>query len=313
MRKYVRLKGLQWLLVLLFIACADEQPGNQEPLHFFVIGDWGERGSPNQMVVAYQMKEWAAQVRPAFIISTGDNFYNVGVEDTQDAHWQESFESVYQGSDLAGVPWYVALGNHDYYGNPEAEVQYSTVSSRWRLPSRYHTFVVSTLQGQRVRFVITDTTPLENSYYSRPEAMEQVIGQDTTRQLRWLDSLTSLNDVDWKIVVGHQPIYTGGVYAGGPNSVRTYMASMFERNKVDMYFGGHEHDLQHLQAQGRMTHYFISGAGSKTRPTGTVPETVFSESVLGFIVVSVLGDHVTVKLVNYKGKVIHEAIVPLTP
>src|SRR5690242_16614585 len=93
-------------LLLLLIGCENEQL-KKDPLVFFVIGDWGRRGSPNQKVVAFQMNEWAKKEHPKFILAAGDNFYDTGVSDVNDSHWTQSFENVYSETPLSTIPWYV--------------------------------------------------------------------------------------------------------------------------------------------------------------------------------------------------------------
>eukprot|EP00877_Chromochloris_zofingiensis_P005478 jgi/Chrzof1/14931/Cz09g21070.t1 len=44
-------------------------------LTFFVIGDWGREGIADQKTAAQMMADVAGCMAPAFIISTGDNFY----------------------------------------------------------------------------------------------------------------------------------------------------------------------------------------------------------------------------------------------
>ena len=118
--------------------------------------------------------------------------------------------------------------------------------------------------------------------------------------------MTALSDVDWKIAFGHHHMYTGGVRKNEvTNWVRSSLESVFEKNKLDVYFCGHEHDLQHLKAQNKFTHHFVSGAGSEIRPTGVVNQTIFSASVQGFMSVSVTRDNLTVKVIDYKGNVLH--------
>lgn len=294
-----------YLVLVLFTGCLqfDEQQG---PLTFFVIGDWGHMGNPEQQVVSMQMNEWAQKERPDFIVSTGDNFYFVGVQNLEDPHWQSSFEQVYAGRFLRNVPWYVTLGNHDYLGQPQVEVQYSAESERWKLPSNYHTTLIPIPHGGNLRLIFIDTSPLERSYYSSPGMAEKVSTQDTTRQLRWLDSLTSLTDAQWKIVFGHHPVYTGGRHRVDPNSVRSLVEPIFKRNKVDIYFCGHDHDLQYIRKADQVTSYFISGAGSATTPVTKIEGTQFAESQLGFVTVTLLAGKLTVKFVNYKGQVLYE-------
>ena len=50
-----------------------------------------------------------------------DNFYNSGVTSVSDPQWLESWRTPYNHSSLQ-LPWYACLGNHDYIGNPQAQV-----------------------------------------------------------------------------------------------------------------------------------------------------------------------------------------------
>jgi tartrate-resistant acid phosphatase type 5 len=297
-------KILPYALLLLLVACSTKDDP-QKPLVFFVIGDWGRMGSPNQQVVANQMNEWASVEDPQFIISTGDNFYDVGAVDTNDPHWKNSFEDVYDGNRIKNKPWYVTLGNHDYVVNPQAEIDYSSTNKRWNLPSRYYEKLIQLDGGVRVRFIFMDTSPFEKSYYTSSFSAN-IVSQDSLRQKKWLDSLTTLSDAEWKIVVGHHHIYTGGIRKNDPNSVRKSLESVFAKNNVDVYFCGHEHDLQHLKNPANPTHYFLSGAGSDIRPTGTIPQTLFSQSIQGFMSVTVTRKTLDVKLISYKGDVLYQ-------
>jgi DNA repair exonuclease SbcCD nuclease subunit len=294
-------------LILLLIGCEGEQK-EEKPLVFFVIGDWGRRGTPNQKVVAFQLNEWAKKEHPKFILAAGDNFYDQGVTDVNDSHWTESFENVYSEEPLATIPWYVALGNHDYYGNVQAQIDYSQLSQRWNMPARYYSIVENLPKG-KARFIFIDSSPFERSYYFDPSLMNKVLAQDTSKQKKWLDSLTILDDVSWEIVIGHHHIYTGGLRKNDQNSVRASLEPLFQKNKVDLYICGHEHDLQHLKNPDKPTNYFISGTGSEIRPTGTIPETLFSASILGFMSFTLTGKHLDVKVIDYNGNIIYSTAI----
>lgn len=56
------------------------------------------------------------------------------------------------------MPWFVALGNHDYKGNAEAQVDYTFMGNdkRWNMPGYQFTFVVHR-GNMTAQFVIADT------------------------------------------------------------------------------------------------------------------------------------------------------------
>lgn len=293
-----------WMLTAItLLGCSDSQP--DKPLIFYVLGDWGRRGEPNQLVLAYQMNEWTKKQNPKFIVTVGDNFYDNGVTSVDDTHWKESFEDVYNGNNLIRKPWYASLGNHDYRGSTRAQIDYHKKNPRWTLEAPYYTKVETLGDGGRVRFIFIDTTPFGKEYYFDPSNKDLAL-QDTVRQKKWLDSLTALNDVDWKVVVGHHHMYTGGVRNAEPSAIRAGIEPIFVKNKVDVYFCGHEHDLQHLKAAGKPTNYFLSGGGSDVRPTGMGRESIFSASEQGFMSVSILKSSLEVSIVNYKGQLIYK-------
>ena len=64
-----------------------------------------------------------------FIISTGDNFYESGVDSVENSQWKTSYENVYSGKGLQ-KNWCVVLGNHDYSGNSNAQITYSQKSNQ---------------------------------------------------------------------------------------------------------------------------------------------------------------------------------------
>jgi tartrate-resistant acid phosphatase type 5 len=295
-------------VVCLFIGCTSETP-KAGSLIFYVLGDWGTRGSATQISVANQMELWTSIDNPRFIVATGDNFYPVGVASTKDSHWQASFENVYDGFNLKTKPWFVALGNHDYLGSPDAEIAYHDKNPRWNMPSRYYTRVERTGDGGSARLIFIDSSPFEKSYYSIPELKDKVSGQDTLRQKQWLDSVCSRKDADWMVVVGHHHIYTGGARKDEANSVRTSLETIFEKNDVDVYFSGHEHDLQHLKSANKPTHYFVSGAASGLRPTGMMEHSLFAASVEGFMSVTVRKQTLEVKVIDHEGNVLYSTTI----
>ena len=91
-------------------------------LNFLVFGDWGREGQKEQLAVAEQMGTAAAAIGAKFVVSVGDNFYEHGVKSVNDSQWQTSFEKIYTAASLQ-VPWHAILGNHDYHGSCEAQIE----------------------------------------------------------------------------------------------------------------------------------------------------------------------------------------------
>jgi tartrate-resistant acid phosphatase type 5 len=143
----------------------DAMARDKGALTFLAVGDWGRDGAFHQQDVADQMGKAAGDLSAKFIVSVGDNFYEDGVTGVDDPMWQTSFENVYKAPSLQ-VPWYVALGNHDYHGNSQAQIDYSGKSRRWRMPSRWFSFSQRTPDGAKVDFFVLDTSPLIKKYYA---------------------------------------------------------------------------------------------------------------------------------------------------
>ncbi len=43
---------------------------------------------------------------------------------------QETYEDVFKYKDQE-TPWFFVMGNHDHYGNAEAQIEYTKQSKRW--------------------------------------------------------------------------------------------------------------------------------------------------------------------------------------
>ena len=106
------------------IAPLSQSVARTRPPSFLAFGDWGRDGAQHQRDVAVQMGKAAAELGCRFIASVGDNFYENGVQSVDDPQWKTSFENIYTDPALQ-VPWYAVLGNHDYKGNPQAQIDYA--------------------------------------------------------------------------------------------------------------------------------------------------------------------------------------------
>lgn len=273
-------------------------------LNFVVLGDWGRNGEFKQKEVANQMAIEAAKISASFVLSMGDNFYPDGVISTTDQQWHNSFEDIYTANSLS-IPWFTAFGNHDYRGSIQAQLDYSKVSRRWRTEKRYYSFERTIPKStEKVLFVCIDTNPFDSTL-SRGSHSD-LAQQNTAEQLLWLENTLAKTTAKWKIVYGHHPLFTTGVRRGKMLDVKTTFLPIFEKYKVNTYFAGHEHDLQHQKPNG-YTNYFVSGAGSDIRPvTFDSLQTKFATSDHGFMSVQLQKDTMHVNVINYVGKKLYQ-------
>ena len=83
------------------------------------------------------MGKWCSNHSCDFIVSTGDNIYNDGVESTTDLHFADTWLEVYNYPGISHLPWYLTVGNHDHHtpGGEWYQVEYSNINKRWVMPS----------------------------------------------------------------------------------------------------------------------------------------------------------------------------------
>jgi tartrate-resistant acid phosphatase type 5 len=271
--------------------------------YFLVVGDWGRNGQGDAQAVADWMGIAAEQFNSRFVISTGDNFYCCGVASTEDHQWISSFENVFRSHSLQ-IPWYAVLGNHDYQGNVQAQIDYGKKNQRWKMPSRYFTNVI-----HGVRFVFIDTSPFIRSYHSRKDSYPDLHLQDTTKQLAWLDSVLTNSSERWKIVVGHHPIYSVGEHGSEPDMKRLIEGKL-EKHNVQLYFAGHDHSLQSLQRKGSPVYHLISGGGSEDTPVKKDPAiSRFAKQTTGFMIVAQHSESMKIYFIDSNGKNIYTEII----
>lgn len=278
-------------------------------LNFLVFGDWGRNGEKDQADVARQMGVAAKEMDAQFVISVGDNFYENGVKSVDDPQWQSSFEKVYTAPSLQ-VPWRVALGNHDYRGDCDAQIAYAKTSRRWNMPARYFARPEKIDADTAVDFFYLDTTPMVKSYWHEKAYAKNVATQDVPKQLAWFKAALAASSAPWKIVIGHHPIYSGGGIFGHGDTEELIrdVLPLLRQYKVQAYFNGHDHNLQHLQADG--VNLFDSGAGSQIRPVFNTEFTKFAQAVSGFTAVTLRADAMAVRMIDDRGRTLYATSVP---
>src|SRR5882672_7837830 len=113
-------------------------PANE--VNLIVIGDWGNNKDA-QKKTATTMASYVAKSGRPFnaTLLAGDNFY-VRLSGVLDYQWQSLFEDMYDANKLA-MPFYVALGNHDYEQTKaqiERDYARKNPDSRWKYPAKWY-------------------------------------------------------------------------------------------------------------------------------------------------------------------------------
>ncbi len=216
----------------------------QKTVKFFSFGDWGS-GTQDQKNVAELSKKICKEFGCDFGLLLGDNFYPSGVKNTQDPYWKDRFQKIYEGLNL---PFFAALGNHDWRGNATAQVDFSKIDKNWKMPGFFYSF----------------TAPLNT-----PNPLLEIFvlnsNQFDTDSEQWLKVALEKSKAPWKMLAFHHPILnTGDKHP--PDQMKMWpRLKPIVCGKIDLILSGHEHIFAHLRPQPNDCHYdqIIIGTGGK--------------------------------------------------
>lgn len=249
---------------------------------FLFFGDAGT-GLPNQYKVAKSMVSFC-EVNPCdFVTLLGDNFYPNGVKSVKDPLWRLAFELPYQNFN---IPFFSALGNHDYKGDVESQIQYSKKSEIWKMPARYYQFS----RGD-IDFFVLDTNRFDG------------------KQKSWLKESLNHSQRPWRIVIGHHPIYSYGGH-GDTKELKEELLPMIE-GKVDFYLCGHDHNKQVIRKKSSNITYVVSGAGAQIDPLKRNRGALYASASLGFAHLLVSPDTAILKILDENGDTDYSQIFEL--
>jgi acid phosphatase len=128
-----------------------------------------------------------------------------------------------------------------------------------------------------------------------------------SKQLAWFKASLAASKAQWKIVLGHHLIYSGDGHGDTSEMIKNILP-LLHKHKVQAYFNGHDHDLQHLVA--RNVNLFDSGAGSQHTLTFYTKRSRFAKSCSGFMAVSLQPDKMGVRMIDNHGTPVYAATVP---
>ena len=231
-------------------------------MRFFSFGDWGT-GDASQYAVASALESFCRARGCDFGLLLGDNFYDNGVASVSDPQWEAKFESVYE----LEVPFYALLGNHDYDGNEQAQIDYSALSERWTMPARNY----------RIRWPSNQEPPLLEIFVIDSNAVDDAVAAE-------LGLALAASEARWKIAALHHPPYSNGPHPDDELGQNAWLIPLLCPT-VDAVLAGHNHFFAHLDDpnDGCRFQEFIVGTGGRNlhsiRPDSRA---LYAEAEFGF-------------------------------
>ncbi len=275
-------------------------------LTFTAVGDTG-KANEGQWEVSRALKQTCEARNCKFNLLLGDNFYQDGVKSVDDPQFYEKFEKQY--SDIK-MPFYVALGNHDYgdledkWEQGAFEIAYSAKNPQWILPKEYYFF-----ETDGVLFIVLDTVLLKHN-------------KQVKEQAAMVKTAINNSKAEWIIVVAHHPYLSNGRhgnagnYEGLPFPYKVsgkYIKDFFDKNlcgKMDILFSGHDHNKQILPGTKKCKATFVvSGAGASATPLKERNPFFAQSEELGFILAHVENKKISLEVINSLGNTTHAHVV----
>jgi 3',5'-cyclic AMP phosphodiesterase CpdA len=251
-----------------------------DSLRFLAVADTGS-GNANQFAVGAQMAARHRRQPVDLVLLGGDNIYPAGnlldVENT--------FQRPYRDLLGAGVPFHAVLGNHDIRtqnGDPQQRYRPFGMASRWY-----------SLRRGPVAFFLLDTN----------------VNARWQHQLPWLTKALAASNAPWKVVVGHHPLYSAGLYGDDPAAIAR-LTPLFERHGVQLYINGHEHNYERTKRIRGTTFLTVGGGGAWLRPVLANARSARAVSEYSFAELSVAADSLTIDAWNLRGERIDRAVLP---
>jgi acid phosphatase type 7 len=241
-------------------------PDDPRAIRFLAFGDSGGGGSDQ-----YALRDQMYTVPYDLMVHTGDLAYDSGTITAFD----DNVFGVYSEL-LRSIPLFPAAGNHEY----------------------------DTMQGAPFREVFALPGDSDEKWYSFDWGRVHFVALDTeadyAAQAAWLDDDLAASALPWKVVYLHKPPYSSGTH-GSDTGLRTALAPVLQRHRVQLVLAGHDHDYERMAPQQGITYVVTGGGGVGTRSVGRSSFTAVSEDVIHFVYAEVTADELTLHAIDGTG------------
>ncbi|MES2597141.1 MAG: metallophosphoesterase [Verrucomicrobiota bacterium] len=241
--------------------------------------------------------------------------------------WKTEIEDLYTTETFPG-PMYAVLGNHDYHdnkGGEQTQLAYSQLpGKRWKMPAKWYRQDF----GGLLTLICLDTNLYEVSGkpsvpvpkkdkdgkiippkgpVTPPKPRASLTIAEEVAQMEWLKAELEKPRAPFTLVMGHHPLYSNGDH-GDTKTLIDQWEPLFQEHKVHAYICGHDHDLQHLEMDGKFTSHILSGGGgAKTRvlehPERKMP---YGKDIHGFTHITVKPDALIFAHHTVDGSLVHQ-------
>lgn len=264
----------------------------QPNISFTSFGDWGSSNF-HQTSVANSIHNYITTRNASFNIVLGDNFYENGISSVNDSQWITKYKSLYNDS----IPWYVILGNHDYYGNYSAQIDFTNYDQMWKMPS--NNYVVNL---PYLKLIMIDTQLLDPQCSIVSKNITSI--QIKKKIYSWITNEVQTGHPN-KIVIGHAGMYNVGDH-GNCKELINNLFPILDKYNIRLYLHGHSHLFQY-NLRNKL-HMINCGSASKlSNPPIKLHNTynIYYSLIYGFCYHTLIGDTLHTQFINQDGAVIY--------
>ncbi|MFW7379518.1 MAG: metallophosphoesterase [Oligoflexus sp.] len=253
-------------------------------LRLIAIGDFGS-GDEYQARVAAAMEKHCQQESIDGLLLLGDNIYMDGVSSEFDPKWDTIIEKPFSSPCLSKLPRFPVLGNHDYRGDPGAQIRYSKRNPQWQFPHRFYAVKFD----QLLEVIAIDTNVADICFDAEKCVLDFIASrlQESTAR--------------WKIVIGHHPLSSASPKHKTPMLQAKVLADYV--CSANAYLAGHTHHLEHRKDDNCGAELFISGGGGADLHDPLVSRSsVYAEAAHGYMLLEMDINQISYRFYDTKNK-----------
>jgi predicted phosphodiesterase len=283
MIKVVALTGI--ILVILFssgksIGEVSEKtavdPSNFENYKFIFLGDTRPEEGDNTgwETLSSMINTLKLDHQIEFILHSGDVVWDGSVQAEWDTYWWPN-----AGPIAAEIPFYYAVGNHEYDYGAQVAKNLDTFKANVDNPGNEIYYSFNTAQND-THIIVLNTYHFLDTEYNNFQNLTAAAEQQA-----WLEQDLATNNISRIIAVTHTPFWNLNPSSdryGAVEEVRNTYDALFVEHGVDLVISGHAHNFYNTYRNG--TYYTTSGGGtadfSSILIAGPVEDTVLPEDVM---------------------------------